>query len=156
MDVRLCRRKTKHGAPIPRLYDHLQLKGIIRPACDLSIVQRFFYPSARSEGIPRRALKRYVDKNICGIYYKYIFLEVIIMGMDTAKIFTNGKSQAVRLPKEYRFDTDEVYITKEKGVVSLFPKPKLTWEEFFATTEKFPDVEIERPDNIPPQQRELF
>ena len=34
------------------------------------------------------------------------------MSTQTAKIFMNGRSQAVRLPKEYRFDTDEVYITK--------------------------------------------
>ena len=35
------------------------------------------------------------------------------MSAQTAKIFMNGRSQAVRLPKEYRFDTDEVYITKQ-------------------------------------------
>ena len=78
------------------------------------------------------------------------------MSMETAKIFKNGQSQAVRLPKEYRFDTDEVYISKENCVVCLFPKPKLTWEEFFATTEEFPDFDLERPDNVEPQQRELF
>ena len=33
--------------------------------------------------------------------------------MDVAKIFENGRSQAVRLPKEYRFDTDEVFVTRE-------------------------------------------
>ena len=78
------------------------------------------------------------------------------MSMETAKIFKNGQSQAVRLPKEYRFDTDEVYISKENGVVCLFPKPKLTWEEFFATAEEFPDFDLERPDHVEPQQRELF
>ena len=33
--------------------------------------------------------------------------------MQIAKIFMNGRSQAVRLPKEFRFDVDEVYIRKE-------------------------------------------
>ena len=32
--------------------------------------------------------------------------------MDTAKIFVNGRSQAVRLPKEYRFDESDVFIKK--------------------------------------------
>ncbi len=32
--------------------------------------------------------------------------------MDTAKVFENGRSQAVRLPKEYRFEEDHVYIKK--------------------------------------------
>ena len=32
--------------------------------------------------------------------------------MEIAKVFTNGRSQAVRIPKEYRFDVDELYINK--------------------------------------------
>ncbi len=35
------------------------------------------------------------------------------MSTQTAKIFTNGRSQAVRLPKEFHFDTDEAYITRQ-------------------------------------------
>jgi len=41
---------------------------------------------------------------------------------DTAKIFTTGRSQAVRLPKAYRFDTDEVFIERKGDVVTLRPK----------------------------------
>jgi antitoxin VapB len=40
----------------------------------------------------------------------------------TAKIFKNGASQAVRLPKEFRFDTDEVCIKRVGAAVVLFPK----------------------------------
>lgn len=40
----------------------------------------------------------------------------------TAKIFTNGASQAVRLPKEFRFDVDEVCIKRIGSGVLLFPK----------------------------------
>ena len=40
----------------------------------------------------------------------------------TAKVFRNGASQAVRLPKEFRFDTDEVYIKRIGAAVLLFPK----------------------------------
>ena len=36
--------------------------------------------------------------------------------METAKLFMNGRSQAVRLPKEFRFDGDEVYIKKKWGI----------------------------------------
>ena len=45
--------------------------------------------------------------------------------MEIAKVFTNGRSQAVRLPKEYRFDTDEVYINKIGDLVVLIPKDSL-------------------------------
>lgn len=40
----------------------------------------------------------------------------------TAKIFINGSSQAVRLPKEFRFDVDEVCIKRIGSAVLLFPK----------------------------------
>jgi antitoxin VapB len=49
--------------------------------------------------------------------------------MDTAKLFINGKSQAVRLPKEYRFEGEDVYIRKIGEVVYLFPKTS-AWEVF--------------------------
>ncbi|MCA9310059.1 MAG: AbrB/MazE/SpoVT family DNA-binding domain-containing protein [Phycisphaerales bacterium] len=39
-----------------------------------------------------------------------------------AKIFSNGASQAVRLPKEFRFDADEVCIKRIGSAVLLFPK----------------------------------
>jgi len=39
-----------------------------------------------------------------------------------AKVFRNGASQAVRLPKEFRFDTDEVCIKRIGTAVLLFPK----------------------------------
>jgi antitoxin VapB len=42
--------------------------------------------------------------------------------MDKAKIFQNGRSQAVRLPKEYRVDDAEVYIKKFEDIIMLIPK----------------------------------
>jgi antitoxin VapB len=42
--------------------------------------------------------------------------------MQTAKIFTNGRSQAIRLPKEFRFSGDDVYINKIGKIVILIPK----------------------------------
>jgi antitoxin VapB len=50
-----------------------------------------------------------------------------------AKIFTNGRSQAVRLPSDYRFDAKEVYIRKdpETDDVILSRKPE-NWDDFLA------------------------
>jgi antitoxin VapB len=50
----------------------------------------------------------------------------------TAKLFTNGRSQAVRLPAAFRFDTKEVFIRQdpETGDVILSRKPA-TWDDFF-------------------------
>ena len=55
---------------------------------------------------------------------------------QTAKIFTNGRSQAVRLPAAYRFDTREVFIRQdaETGDVILSRRPA-TWDGFFAALE---------------------
>ena len=43
--------------------------------------------------------------------------------MDIAKIFWSGRSQAVRLPKEYRFETDEVRIRRRGAAIILEPIP---------------------------------
>jgi antitoxin VapB len=56
----------------------------------------------------------------------------------TAKIFKTGRSQAVRLPKEYRFDEDEVCIKKVGKTVYLFPKSK-TQEIFERGAKGFSD-----------------
>ena len=42
--------------------------------------------------------------------------------METAKLFINGRSQSVRLPKAYRFEGNEVYIKKVAGEVFLISK----------------------------------
>ncbi|WP_071427741.1 type II toxin-antitoxin system antitoxin VapB [Merdimmobilis hominis] len=49
--------------------------------------------------------------------------------MDTAKIFENGKSQAVRLPKKFRFSGDEVYVQRIGQAVVLLPK-EAAWQTF--------------------------
>lgn len=42
--------------------------------------------------------------------------------MKTAKLFKNGRSQAVRLPKDCRFSGTDVYVKKFEGIVLLIPK----------------------------------
>jgi antitoxin VapB len=71
-----------------------------------------------------------------------------------AKVFINGRSQAIRLPKQFRVDCDEVFITREEGRIILEPKPRISWEEFFQTA-PCPDFEIERDMSLP-QGRALF
>ncbi len=55
---------------------------------------------------------------------------------QVAKLFTNGRSQAVRLPAAYRFDTTEVFIRQdpETGDVILSRKPA-AWDDFFRALE---------------------
>lgn len=74
--------------------------------------------------------------------------------MDTAKIFENGRSQAVRLPKEYRFEDNDVYIKKVDDVVMLIPRNKV-WKTFRNSFNKFTsDLDLTRDENDSPQERE--
>ena len=56
---------------------------------------------------------------------------------DVAKVFMSGRSQAVRLPKAYRFDCDEVEITREGDAVVLRPKKAEPWANLMAALEGF-------------------
>ncbi len=58
--------------------------------------------------------------------------------MDTAKLFINGKSQAVRLPKAYRLKGKEAFITKIGNAIILLPK-KERWNMLFGSLDKFSD-----------------
>ena len=58
-------------------------------------------------------------------------MSTVVLG--TAKVFTTGRSQAVRLPKAFRFDTDEVTIEKVGNAVVL--RPKQTHDEWWRQME---------------------
>lgn len=68
--------------------------------------------------------------------------------MQTAALFKNGGSQAVRLPKEFRFEGTEVFIKKTPEGVLLIPKEKpmaLMWQEWLENLAEFDEpIEIER------------
>lgn len=75
--------------------------------------------------------------------------------MDTAKIFVNGRSQAVRLPKEYRFDENDVFIKKIDDIVILIPRDKV-WKTFRSSLNKFSDDLLIERDNEIPQERDIL
>ncbi len=58
--------------------------------------------------------------------------------MNTAKLFQNGRSQAVRLPKDFRFDGDEVFVHKVGNAVVLLPI-RHSWDTLFQSLDKFSD-----------------
>ena len=58
--------------------------------------------------------------------------------METAKIFENGRSQAVRLPKKFRFSVDEVVVQQLGEAVILVPKEAL-WQTFMEGLDSFTD-----------------
>jgi antitoxin VapB len=79
--------------------------------------------------------------------------------LRTAKLFANGRSQAVRLPAEFRFEGSEVYVRRDSatGDVILSRRPE-SWDGFFEmmkTVEVPEDFLADRKD-APPQKRELF
>lgn len=74
--------------------------------------------------------------------------------MQTAKLFQNGQSQAVRLPKEFRMAGKEVYIKKQGEAIVLLPKEK-SWAPLFESLNHFEkDFRIERNQPTENQKRE--
>ena len=70
--------------------------------------------------------------------------------MRTAKLFKNGRSQAVRLPKEFRFDGTQVFIKRVGNMVVLIPEQD-SWQTLFDSLEQFSDDFMES-RNQPEQQ----
>lgn len=65
--------------------------------------------------------------------------------MPTAKLFTTGGSQAVRLPKAFRFEGDEVLIRREGQKVILEPAKKSKWPRGFFESIRISDPAFQRP-----------
>ncbi|MBQ7694062.1 MAG: AbrB/MazE/SpoVT family DNA-binding domain-containing protein [Lentisphaeria bacterium] len=76
--------------------------------------------------------------------------------METAKIFKTGRSQAVRLPKRYRFSGAEVAIRKEGDEVILSPLSRKGALEAFLALPCCPDFTVERESAQQTQERKLF
>jgi antitoxin VapB len=71
--------------------------------------------------------------------------------METAKVFWSGRSQAVRLPKDFRFDTEEVRIRRHGNAVILEPVAN-DWAWLAAITGPVDDDFVAAATEQPPQQ----
>ncbi len=71
----------------------------------------------------------------------------------TARIFMNNRSQAVRLPKEFQFNTQEVFIRKEGSDVILSPRPS-DWSSYLAEAPVASENFMEEVEDLPVQERE--
>jgi antitoxin VapB len=78
--------------------------------------------------------------------------------ISKAKVFYSGRSQAVRIPAEFRFKTDEVYVSRDpqSGDLILSESPVKSWAEIFRALDdaKFPDDFLEDRDQRPAQKRD--
>lgn len=74
--------------------------------------------------------------------------------METAKIFNNGGSQAVRLPKEYRFEDKEVLVNKIGNIVLLIPKGQSASMGIINSLDMFTEDFMENRQNLPLEERE--
>jgi len=76
------------------------------------------------------------------------------MKREIAKVFKTGRSQAVRIPKRFRFATDEVLIERDGEKVILTPRPR-SWKEYFETAPRLPAdfprrIRDRRPEKVEP------
>lgn len=76
----------------------------------------------------------------------------------SAKLFQNGQSQAVRLPKEFRFENmKEVFIKKINGMVILIPKSdKTVWDKMFDNLDNFSDDFMDNRVQTEQKREDLF
>lgn len=77
------------------------------------------------------------------------------MTEHSAKVFMNGRSQAVRLPKECRFDCDEVFVRKQGGEIVISAR-KDTWDDFFDMPTVFDDSFLADREDTEAQERDFF
>lgn len=76
------------------------------------------------------------------------------MQRTTAKLFMNNRSQAVRLPKEFQFDAQEVFIRREGDEVILSARPK-DWSAYLASGPVASDGFMQDVEDLPVQERDL-
>lgn len=70
----------------------------------------------------------------------------------TAKLFFTNRSQAVRLPKDFQFNADEVFIWRDGENVVLSPKPS-SWNDYLDNGPVAPTDYMDDVDNLPVQER---
>jgi antitoxin VapB len=74
---------------------------------------------------------------------------ILVYAMKTAKLFRNGRSQAVRLPKEFRFAGDEVVVRRSGKRVILEPKARRRWPAGYWQSWRKVPADFGVPDPLP-------
>ena len=72
------------------------------------------------------------------VYINSMYLSLVELTMDTAKLFKTGRSQAVRLPKAFRMPGNEVKIRREGNKVILEPL-YTSWDALLMSLDEFPE-----------------
>lgn len=117
-------------------------------------------PVTTKDGLPSASNRASYLRGVVSIILTILVVYIIIYSMSrTAKLFPNGRSQAVRLPAEFRFEGSEVYVRRDSatGDVILSRRPE-SWQDFFAfiDTIEVPGDFLEDRQDAPPQKRKLF
>ena len=73
----------------------------------------------------------------------------------TASLFRNGRNQAVRLPVDFTFDADEVFIERHGNQLILTPKPK-NWDCYFENSQRLSSDFPNDIEELPQQERDGF
>ncbi len=76
--------------------------------------------------------------------------------MRKAKVFMSGNSQAVRLPRDFQFNSSEVWIEKKGGKIILWETPENLSNAFKLLTKLPDDFFSKGREDLPPQEREKF
>lgn len=84
---------------------------------------------------------------------KSLHVSIYFLIMKTAKLFKNGQSQAVRLPKEFRFEGDSVFVQHLGSYVVLVPRHD-PWRSMFEATKLFTSDFMENRDQGSQSERE--
>jgi len=87
------------------------------------------------------------------VYILLVSIDSMLPLVKIAKIFQHGNSQAVRLPKEFRFEEDEVVIKRHAGGVLLLPK-RYAFDDLLEILQQF-EGPIERGEDAPAQKRKF-
>lgn len=94
-----------------------------------------------------------VNRNVIPLAYTVVYGIQEVTMQRRAKVFRNNRSQAVRLPKEFQFETDEVFIRKEGEEVILSPRPA-DWGAYLENGPVASDAFMTNVDDLPVQERE--
>jgi antitoxin VapB len=86
--------------------------------------------------------------------YVYAARREVWMPRTTAKLFMNNRSQAVRLPKEFQFNAQEVFIRREGDEVILSARPK-DWSAYLASGPVASEDFMQDVEDLPMQERNL-